>query len=151
MTAMPEPRLEYSDPVKAAGEVLWERGRGYRVPDYILRDVVDAVFACSDGALDVKEEVTRDMWAEESVRQHVRNHLRLQLLDAITRNGHVPTALPTEEIGYATIGFGAGHYTPVPPKAVEHGADYDVVVVRLWVPYRSPHSGRAADVQAGLS
>lgn len=146
------PRIEHTDPVTAARGVL-VRLREYGAPsDYALRAVADAVLACADGVSEARYEMPRHMWADEGARQHVRERLRRQLAYDTADHGRLPTALPTEEIHYAMWRFFSGPdgYAEVHPDAVERGADYDLVIVTLWVPVRHPPTDRPAVADAGL-
>lgn len=132
------PRIEYADPVKAMQAALSRSARpgaGW-LPESVLRDLARAVLACADGVDETRYWAPREQWADDHARESLRRHLRFKLLDGLTSSGHVPTALPTEEIRHATMRYGSGPegYTEVPFEQV----DYDVVIVTLWVPVRIP-------------
>lgn len=153
------PRIEYSDPVKAAAAVLWRyRASVPSIPEYILRAIADAVLATADTICQVEELCVRQWWErEERYRDHVRQELRHKLLDGITRDGRIPTALPVETLGYRDIRRawptdGAPRWDGgvVPDEAVAGGADWTHRLVRLTVPVRTPPVDRAAAVRAGV-
>jgi hypothetical protein len=140
-----------TDTVRAVRDVV-ARHCGVSVPDYVAERVVEAVMACADGVATVQASCSRQEWADEHFRGHVRIRMRRDLLAQVADAGRIPTAIPTETLKYRdwnqpSTGFDG---TPVPADAVEHGADWTHLVVTLTVPVRTPSVDRTAAVKAGL-
>lgn len=150
------PRIEYADPVRAMRAVfvrMARYGAHYDLPDHVLGDLVRAVLDCADGVDEVSRRVPSHIWPMETARQYARSEMRANLLDHIFSHGHVPTALPKEEISYHSLGLSVDDPfgEEIPAEAVAAGAvPFYMVRLTLWCPVRIPPVDRAAAVKAGL-
>lgn len=120
---------------------------GFHVSEYAAQQAADAALNHPDNIMNVQEHIPRPMWEDASGHNHALQHLRYRLLDEITSRGCVPTALPTQSLTYMTLRFGVD--TPASGSDIEP-AEWDMVVVRLSAPIRTPPIDRKAAVQAGI-
>lgn len=120
------------------------------IPDYIAREIANAVLSYHDNIVSVQQQGPSDVWdQEEHYRDHIRHDMRWKLLDGITAKGLLPVALPTETVHFGRMEFGA-EPTVLPDWAVERGDHGDTVVVRLSCKVRTPPIDREAAVKAGI-
>ena len=156
---MRRPTIRYSDPVDAARAVLTAR-LGDRtwphIADYQLAELAQAILATADSVSEVSKVATTATWqTDQGYRDYVRGRLRNELLDAVTRTGRVPTALPAEEIAYMREpAIGADRTAGAVPAEEFRGVldplEWPRMVVRLWCPARTPAVDREKAVRVGL-
>ena len=109
------------------------RRAGVYVSPATGRTIADALLDYADSSYEVRQLVDRREWADDRWRERILADLRRRLLDEVTSQGRIPTALPSQAIRY--------------PEA---GADYESVEITLAVQCRTPAIDRAAAVRAGL-
>jgi hypothetical protein len=115
------------------------------------REIAQALLGWADAALEVSEIVVKHIWAETRFEARIRQDLRTKLFDEVTKQGRIPTALPSWALRYLDVpqSFGS-EGAEIPPDAVAAGAPYEFVQVILAMPVRTPPVDRAAAVKAGL-
>lgn len=121
--------------------------RGIHLTDYVAQAVAEAVLDAVDGTMSVRESMPRHMWQDSAAQDYVLQQLRRKLLDEITSQGLVPTALPAQSLRYVSWTFGSDQ----PLRASEtEPAEWDTVEITLTVPVRVPPVDRKAAVKAGI-
>lgn len=133
-----------TSPADAARRMLARRG--ITVYDYLAQDVADAVLNYASDTISVRDRCERHMWQSRDFQEHLLQRLRHRLLDEITTQGCVPTALPAQAIRYVTW---AGSEPPAQPGDPEP-AVWDQAEVVLSAPVRMPPVDRKAAVKAGI-
>lgn len=144
-------RISYSDPVEAARGYLARQGA--HVPEHLLRGLVDRVLAAADTVVTAHHTANRVVWERDDYRSYIRSDLRRKLLSMCADQGLVPTQLPVEELTHHDTRMGGMLPTgrnQIPADAIERGAEWDYVDIRLSVPARRPPIDRAAAVRAGV-
>jgi hypothetical protein len=121
--------------------------RGITVDDYVTQRVADAVLGYADNTMSVRESMPRHPWQDPGVQEHMLQQLRRKLLEEITSQGLVPTALPTQTLAYQSWRY--GNEQPLRASEAEP-AEWDTVEVTLTVPVRVPPVDRKAAVKAGI-
>lgn len=120
---------------------------GISLPGYAARQIADAVLGHADSTASARDSVERRMWQDPGAREYLLQRLRHRLLDEITSQGLVPTALPTVALAYQSWRYGSEQ----PLRASEaEPAEWDTVEVTLTVPVRVPPVDRKAAVKAGV-
>lgn len=134
-----------ASPADAAGRAA--ALHGISLPGYAAQQIADAVLGYADNTVSVRESVEQRMWQSPGAQDHVLQHLRHQLLDEITSQGMVPTALPTAALRYGSWLYGSDR----PHRSSEaEPAEWNTVEVTLTVPVRVPPVDRKAAVKAGI-
>lgn len=130
-------------PAQLVGEVAARTGHSTISPAQ-AQAIVDALFSYADTAAQVKSVEHRRAWEDDRWRTRLRERLRSSLLDEVTKQGMIPTALPSEALRYldAPAPYPAEQQHEVPRRAVEQGANYEFVEVTLRVPCRRVPAGR---------
>jgi hypothetical protein len=123
---------------------------GMRVNPHVASLIARALLDWADAAYEVHQTVPKEAWAQTGFRDSLRQEMRRQLLDEVTSQGRIPTALPSEAVRYLDNPFPKPSGSEVPPWAVQAGAPYGWVEVTLAVQVRTPPVDRAAAVRAGL-
>lgn len=136
-------------------ELVAEIARRHRVnvPDSVAREIAAALLGYADSAIEVRQSYLREQWSNEQHRNHLRERMRWQLLNEVTKQGRIPAALPTEGIRYLSAPWHIAdpdNASEVPAEAVAQGAPYERVEVVLAVQVRTPPVDRAAAVRAGV-
>ena len=138
--------MQLSTPAANAARYAASR-LGVQLSDYVAQAVADAVLDAADSILSTSESVPRHLWQNPDAQGHVLQQLRRKLLDEITGQGLVPTALPTQTLTYQSWRYGNDQ----PLRASEtEPAEWDTVEVTLTVPVRVPPVDRKAAVKAGI-
>jgi hypothetical protein len=122
------------------------RERGWGIGEYAARLMAEAACSFYDDVVTGRRIAHRPQWEHPGYRDHLRQHMRRDLLDLITRQGYVPIALPHEEVRFVTGGI----LDPGNQHEVPESADWQTVVVTLECPVRRPPVDRADAVKAGL-
>jgi hypothetical protein len=131
---------------------------GVRLDTWQAEKIAEAARSFAEDWLHIRRPLRRDQWADEGHREYVRQRMRFDLLDTVTRQGLVPVDLPAETLRYlGRWGFMLGDdpertesIPEVPAEAVEQGAEWETVILTLTVPVRRPSVNRAAAVKAGI-
>lgn len=155
---MSRPTIRHRDPVQAARAVLTAHLRhGWPdIADYQLAELAQAILATADNVCEVSHTAKTATWqTEQGYRDHVRGRLRYELLDAVTKTGRVPTALPAEEIAYMRMPLiGPEQSEGAVPAEEFRGLldplEWPLMVVRMWCPVRTPVVDREQAVRVGL-
>jgi hypothetical protein len=109
-----------------------------------LELMATAVLGHADNHLGSRQVVDRHRWENEGYRDHHRQTMRRELHEAVTAQGYVPVALPSETVRYlkmAPPSFGA---------EVPESAEWDTAEITLEVAVRTPPVDRAEAVRRGL-
>ena len=109
-----------------------------------LELIAAAVLGHADNRLRNCQVVPREMWENEGYLDHRRQAMRRELHEAVTSQGYVPVALPSETVRYlkmAPPSFGA---------EVPESGDWDTAEITLEVAVRTPPVDRAEAVRRGL-
>lgn len=121
--------------------------RRINIPDYIAEQVADAVLGYSGNMMSVRESIPRHLWQHPDIQEHALQRLRHQLLDEITSQGLLPSALPSHALVYQSWRYGSDQ----PLRASEtEPAEWDTVEITLTAPVRVPPVDRKAAVKAGV-
>jgi hypothetical protein len=94
----------------------------------------------------VRQVADRHLWEADGFQDHLRQRMRHELLDGITRRGLVPVSLPREEVRFMAGGF----IDPEGRCEVPEGADWQMAELSLEVKVRRPPVDREAAVKAGV-
>lgn len=128
----------------AAGEV------GVGLAEHQAKHIADAAIAFYDEAAAVRQVASPEMWRAPGFQGHLRQSMRHELLDMITRKGLVPVSLPRETVRF----MGGGYAAFVDPEGagyeVPETGDWHQAAVMLSVPVRRPPVDREAAVKAGI-
>lgn len=129
----------------AAGEV------GVSVAEHQAKHLAEAAIAFFDEIVQLRQAAQPVQWDQPGFQDYLRQHMRHELLDGITRRGLVPTSLPSETLRF----MGGGSYAAfVDPEnggyEVPETAEWHTVYVTLEVPVRKPPIDREAAVRAGI-
>ena len=116
------------------------------VGDSQARSIANAANSYWDQIIDRRRAVPRQEWAVEDFREDLRQRMRHDLLDLVTRQGFVPVILPHETVRYVTGGI----LDPENVHEVPESADWQMAVVILEVYVRTPAVDREAAVKAGI-
>jgi hypothetical protein len=146
LTALDKADLaQATSPADAARRILARRG--ITVNDYVAQVVADAVLNHVSNTISVRESVERGTWQSPGAQDYMLQRLRHRLLDEITSQGLIPTALPTAALRYGSWLYGTGE----PMRASEtEPAEWDTVEVTVSAPVRVPPVDRKAAVKAGI-
>lgn len=128
--------------VEAAGVAA--RFAGREIDSTTLELIAAAVLGHADNRLGSRQTVDRHMWENEGYRDYRRQEMRRELHEAVTSQGYVPIALPSETVRYLKM---------APPSfggEVPESVDWDTVEIALEVPVRTPPVDRAEAVRRGL-
>jgi hypothetical protein len=109
-----------------------------------LELIATAVLSHADNRLGSRQTVDRHMWQTAEYRDYHCQVMRRELHEAVTSQGYVPVALPSETVRYlkmAPPSFGA---------EVPESADWDTAEITLEVAVRTPPVDRAEAVRRGL-
>ena len=127
-----------------AAEAAIAAARCPAVDRSVLEVIAMAVLARADNQLGTVQVVHREMWENEGYRDYHRQVMRRELHEAVTSQGYVPIALPSETVRYlkmAPPSFGA---------EVPESVDWDTAEISLEVAVRTPPVDRAEAVRRGL-
>lgn len=119
------------------------------VDDWQAKAIAEAARDFADNVVGNTQMALRFQWEQPGYQDHMRQRMRHELLDTVTRQGLVPVELPSEKLMYRQGRFGL-EGAEVPEEAVNQGADWDEVQVMLRVRVRTPPVDRAAAVKAGI-
>jgi hypothetical protein len=134
-------------PADAAGRAA--ALHGISLPGYAAQQIADAVLGYADNTVSVRDSVERRTWQDPGAQEHLLQRLRHRLLDEITSQGLIPTALPAVALRYASWLYGSDR--PLPMRVSEtEPAEWDTVEVTLTTPVRVPPVDRKAAMKAGL-
>jgi hypothetical protein len=131
-----------SNAAEAAGVAA--RFAGREIDSTTLELITAAVLSHADNRLGSRQTVDRHMWENEGYRDYRRQTMRRELHEAVTSQGYVPVALPSETVRYLKM---------APPSfggEVPESADWDTVEIMLEVAVRTPPVDRAEAVRRGL-
>lgn len=109
-----------------------------------LELIAAAVLSHADNRLGECQAVPREMWENEGYLDYRRQVMRRELHEAVTSQGYVPVALPSETVRYLKM---------APPSfggEVPESGDWDTAEVTLEVAVRAPAIDRAEAVRRGL-
>lgn len=123
--------------------------------DFQAKAIAEAARSYADaGELVIRQSMRREQWTIEGFRDHVRQRMRHELLDTVTRQGLIPVDLPAESLKYMDRWFmptdDLERPQGIPAEAVEAGAEWETVILTLSVPVRKPPVDRAKAVKAGI-
>lgn len=129
----------------AAGEV------GVSVAEYQAKHMAEAAIAFFDEIVQLRQVAQSMQWEQPGFQDFLRQNMRRELLDGITRGGLIPTSLPRETLRF----MGGGTYAAfVDPEdggyEVPETAEWHTVYVTLEVPVRKPPVDRQKAVRAGI-
>lgn len=134
-----------TSPADAARRILARRG--ITVDDYVAQVVADAVLNHVSNTISVRESVERGTWQSPGAQDYMLQRMRHRLLDEITSQGMVPTALPSQALRFVSWPY----RSDVPIRASEtEPAEWDTVEVTVSAPVRVPPVDRKAAVKAGI-
>jgi hypothetical protein len=141
--------------VQLAAEFFGIGVAGRQISDWQARMIAEAACGFAEQVVETTKTAPREPhWEDPRFREHLRQEMRWDLLDMVTRTGRVPVSLPAEQVRYlrgfgltAPPGSGAG--TGGMEETGEDGP-WDTVAVTLTVGVRVPPVDRAAAVRAGL-
>jgi hypothetical protein len=114
--------------------------------DSQARALADAANSYWDQITYVGQAVPREQWEADRFREYLRQRMRNDLLELVTRQGFVPVTLPHETVRYVTGGI----LDPENVHEVPESADWQMAVVILEVYVRAPPVDREAAVKAGV-
>ena len=129
--------------VEAAGVAAKFAGLSNLTSDQ-LELIATAVLGHADNRLGSRDTAPRHLWQTAEYRDYHRQTMRRELHEAVTSQGYVPIALPSEMVRYlkmAPPAFGA---------EVPESADWDTAEISLEVAVRTPPVDRAEAVRRGL-
>lgn len=122
------------------------RERGFDIGEWGAHLMAEAACSFYDDVTVGRQIAHRPQWKHPGYREHLRQRMRHELLDLITRQGFVPVSLPHEEVRFVAGGI----LDPANMHEVPESADWLTVVVTLECPVRRPPVDRKAAVKAGL-
>lgn len=122
-----------TSPAHAAGRAA--ALHGITLPRDTAQQIADAVLGHADKQHSVRTSLDRRTWQHPDVCEHALQRLRHQLLDEITSQGLLPTALPTQTLTYVSWQYRSSK--PLAASETEP-AEWDAVEITLTVPVRTP-------------
>lgn len=108
---------------------LIRRNRWPEIDSGIISEIVKTVFTTYETVAVQQQAMDRVQWEQHpEYREHTRKRLIREAIEQALANGYLPTAMPTEELRYASFMSPGGDF-PI-------DSDWDTVYIKLSLPLR---------------
>ncbi|WP_433357797.1 hypothetical protein ACQP25_44425 (plasmid) [Microtetraspora malaysiensis] len=139
--AAPEIPDEFLDQAATIAERAG-REHGVYLPYAVAREIARAVLQTHDTVMTHQSALPREQWEDERAREHYLAWMREGLARDAMKAGMILIGPPTQTLTYRTWRYSLMPQE-VPAAAVERGAHWDEILIRLDAPARAPQPAPA--------